>query len=116
CSLNGAVGYMTNAGYRTAVGQVILAGNALTSATPTGVTAVVLNNPADFPTATPGAGYSSPPLVTFGPPDCTPLSATCVHVQATGSATIGLGSVIEVAITNPGNGYLNAPSVTFTPT
>jgi hypothetical protein len=116
CGLNGAVGYLPPAGYRPAVGQVILVGNGLTSTTPTGVTAVVLNNRADFPTATPGAGYSSPPLVTFGPPDCTPLSATCVHVQATGSATIGLGSVIEVAITNPGNGYLNAPSVTFTPT
>jgi hypothetical protein len=116
CSLNGAVGFLPAAGYRPAVGQVILVGNGLTSATPTGVLGVVLNNQADFPTATPGAGYASPPLVTFGPPDCTPISATCVHVQATGIATIGNGSVIEVGISNPGNGYLNAPSVAFTPT
>ena len=116
CGLNGAVGYLPPAGYRPAVGQAVLTGNQLTSTTPTGVAAVVLNNPSDFPTATPGAGYSSPPTVTFGPPDCAPISATCVHVQATGTATIGLGSVIEVAVANPGNGYLNAPSVTFTPT
>ncbi len=116
CGLNGAVGYLPPAGYRPAVGQSILVGNGLTSATPTGVLGVVLNNQADFPAATPGAGYAGPPRVTFGPPDCTPISATCVHVQATGVATIGNGSVIEVGISNPGNGYLNAPSVTFTPT
>jgi len=121
CSVNGAVGYLPPAGYRPAVGQSILNGNALTSTAPTGVSAVVLNNPADFPTATPGAGYASPPLVTFGPPDCSPVGAiiggvVCTHAQATGTATIGLGAVIEVAISNPGNGYLNAPSVTFTPT
>jgi hypothetical protein len=121
CGVNGAVGYLPPAGYRSAVGQTILVGNALTSAFPTGVAAVVLNNPADFPAANSGAGYSSPPRVTFGLPDCSPVGAiiggvVCAHVQATGAATIGLGSVIEVAITNPGNGYLNAPSVTFTPT
>jgi Multicopper oxidase len=116
CGINGAVGYLPPPAYRSAVGQVVLVGNALTSTTPTGVGAVVINDPSTFPGTTPGAGYSSPPTVTFGPPDCTPLSATCIHVQATGAATIGSGSVIEVAITNPGNGYLNAPSVTFTPT
>jgi hypothetical protein len=121
CGLNGAVGYLPPAGYRSAVGQVILIGNGLTSPTPTGVEAVIINDPADFPTATPGAGYASPPLVTFGPPDCTPVGAViggvvCTHVQATGTAAIGSGSVIEVGISNPGNGYLNAPTVTFTPT
>jgi hypothetical protein len=116
CSLNGAVGYLPPAGYRPAAGQSTLIGNGLTSPTPTGVAAVILSDPANFPNATPGAGYPSPPLVTFGPPDCTPISVTCVHVQATGTATIGNGSVIEVGISNPGNGYLNAPSVTFTPT
>jgi Multicopper oxidase len=116
CGLNGAVGYLPPAGYRPAAGQAILVGNGLTSATPTGVLAVIVSDIANFPNATPGAGYASPPLVTFGPPDCTPISATCVHVQATGIATLGNGSVIEVGISNPGNGYLNAPSVTFTPT
>jgi hypothetical protein len=116
CGLNGAVGYLPPAGYRPAAGQAILIGNGLTSPTPTGVQAVIVSDIANFPNATPGAGYSSPPLVTFGPPDCAPISATCVHVQATGVATIGNGSVIEVGISNPGNGYLNAPSVTFTPT
>jgi hypothetical protein len=121
CSLNGAVGYLPPAGYRSAAGQVVLLGNGLTSTTPTGVMAVILNDPANFPTATPGAGYATPPLVTFGPPDCSPVGSvingvTCTHVQATGTAAIGNGSVIEVGISNPGNGYLNAPSVTFTPT
>jgi hypothetical protein len=121
CGLNGAVGYLPPDGYRPAAGQVILLGNGLTSPAPTGVEAVIVSDIANFPNATPGAGYASPPLVTFGPPDCSPVGSvingvTCTHVQATGIAAMGSGSVIEVGITNPGNGYLNAPSVTFTPT
>jgi len=119
CSLNGALGYLPPAVYRPAAGQVILLGNGLTSTAPTGVMAVIVSDPANFPTATPGAGYATPPSVTFGPPDCSPVGSvingvTCTHVQATGTAAIGNGSVIEVGVTNPGNGYLNAPSVTFT--
>jgi hypothetical protein len=121
CSSNGAVGYLPPAGYRSAVGQVVLLGNGLTSTTPTGVMAVIVNDTANFPATTPGAGYATPPLVTFGPPTCSPVGSvingvTCTHVQATGTAAIGNGSVIEVGISNPGNGYLSAPAVTFTPT
>ncbi len=114
CGLNGAVGYLPPAGYRSAVGQVILLGNGLTSTTPTGVMAVIVNDTANFPATTPGAGYASPPAVTFAPPPCTINTTTCV--RATGIAAIGNGSVIEVGITNPGNGYTSAPAVTFTPT
>jgi multicopper oxidase len=111
CGLNGAVGYLPPSAYRPAVGQTVLLGNTLTSTTPTGVMAVVLSDPA-FPAATPGAGYGSPPTVTFAPPPCTINTTTCV--TATGIATLGNGSVIEVGITNPGNGYTSAPAVTFT--
>src|SRR6266404_2848523 len=114
CGLNGAVGYLPPAGYRSAVGQVILLGNGLTSTTPTGVMAVIVNDTANFPATTPGAGYASPPAVTFAPPPCTINTTTCV--RATGIAAIGNGSAIEVGITNPGNGYTSAPAVTFTPT
>jgi Multicopper oxidase len=128
CSPNGAVGYQPPAGYVPAVGQVILTGNALTSTTPTGIFVVDISNAVDFPGVTHGAGYSSPPQVTFAPPtppfgSCTlPLNGTTC-VQATGTATIGHGSIIEIAITNPGAGYTNAGTagvapllVSFTPT
>jgi multicopper oxidase len=111
CSLNGAVGYLPPPGYHSAVGQVVLLGNTLTSTTPTGVMAVVLSDPA-FPAATPGSGYGSPPTVTFAPPPCTINGTTCV--TATGIATLGNGAVVEVGITNPGNGYTSAPAVSFT--
>jgi hypothetical protein len=124
CSQNGAVGYIPPANYRSAVGQTILAGNTLGPVAPTGVIAVILQaSPADFPNVTPGAGYSSPPQVIFGPPDCTSVGlvvsgfpCTAVGTQATGTATLGQGAVIQVAITNPGSGYINAPSVSFVPT
>ena len=118
CSPNGAVGYQPPAALRSAVGQTILVGNSTSAPAPgTGIAAVVLNNPADFPAASPGAGYASAPTVTFLPPtppygNCTlPLTPpSCV--QATGSATIGNGSIIQIAITNPGNGYTNAGAAT----
>jgi hypothetical protein len=118
CNPNGAVGYQPPAALRSAIGQAILVGNSVTAAAPgTGITAVVLNNRPDFPNATPGAGYSAPPLVTFSPPtppygNCTlPLTPpSCV--QATGTAAIGNGALIAVAITNPGNGYTNAGTAT----
>jgi len=66
-------------------------GNALTSTTPTGVAAVVLSD-SNFPTATPGAGYSSPPLVTFDAPTVAPNACTAGCVTATGTAGIGLGA------------------------
>jgi hypothetical protein len=123
CSNNAAVGYLPPAGYNPAIGQSVLVGNGNPITTPTGVFAVVLFPDADTPNVTQGFGYSSPPLVTFGPPDCKTAGqvitgyAPCpAPVQATGSATIGQGAVIEVAITNPGNGYVNPPSTTFTPT
>jgi len=137
CNSNGAVGYVPSATQRPAVGQAVLTGNTTgpVAAPGTGVTAVILQAaPADFPNVTPGAGYTAPPTVTFGSPAgqgaCTaantvvPTAAnpylnnplvTGACVQATGSATIGQGAVIEVAVVNPGNGYLNAPSVTFSP-
>jgi hypothetical protein len=133
CSQNGAVGFVPSATARTAIGQSMLTGNALTSTTATGVAAVIVEAPAaDFPNVTPGAGYTAPPSVTFASPAgqsaCTaantivPTAAnpllnnplvTGPCVQATGTATIGQGAVIEVAVMNPGNGYLNAPNVTF---
>src|SRR5579871_4712058 len=101
CSPNGAVGYQPPAGYHPAVGQTILIGNSTTSATPTGVLTVDLSNTVDFPGVTHGSGYASPPTVSFASPQVTNGCKTnCV--TATGTATIGLGSVIEVAITNPG--------------
>ena len=82
--------------------------------------AVIVSPNADNPGVTPGSGYTSTPTVTFGPPDCTAAGQvisglTCAGpgTTATGTATIGLGAVIEVAITKPGSGYVNAPTVTF---
>jgi hypothetical protein len=123
CSANGAVGYLPPTGYNPAIGQSVLDGNGATLTAPTGVLAVILFPNADFPTVTQGSGYGSPPLVTFGTPDCTAagqviagLTCTGPGTRATGTATIGLGAVIEIAVQNPGSGYVNPPSVTFTPT
>jgi hypothetical protein len=123
CAANAAVGYQPPASYRPAVGASVLVGNGAALTAPVGVYAVIISPNADFPNVSPGAGYGAPPLVTFGPPDCKTtgqviagLTCAAPGTQATGSATIGLGSVIEVAISNPGTGYVNAPAVTFTPT
>ncbi|MBV8294199.1 MAG: multicopper oxidase domain-containing protein [Mycobacterium sp.] len=123
CSQNGAVGYVPSATQRQAIGQTVLIGNTLGPVTTaTGVAAVILQaSPADFPNVTPGAGYTSPPNVTFAPPLVSNGFGTCATVPsagcvtATGSATVGLGAVIEIAILNPGSGYVNAPSVTIDP-
>jgi Multicopper oxidase len=120
CGLNGAVGFLPAAAFSPAVGGVVLTNNGTTASPPTGVLAVNLVANTDFPNAFRGAGYSSAPAVTFGPPQCSPLNppGTAIASQtcaiAIGIATIGAGSVIEVAITNPGAGYSTAPSVTFT--
>jgi len=57
-----------------------------------------------------GSGYTSAPLVTFGPP-------TSSGSTATGFAVLGTaGQVVSVIVTNSGSGYTtsSAPSVTFT--
>jgi FtsP/CotA-like multicopper oxidase with cupredoxin domain len=103
CNPNGAVGYVPPPGPRAA----------------TATTALYPLNVATCPTAAgcpvsgvaivdAGAGYTSPPIVTFPAP-----TGTGVHVTATATAVIGTGSVIEVALTNPGNGYTTAPVPTF---
>jgi hypothetical protein len=103
CSPNGAVGYVPPPGARQA----------------TATTAIYPLNVATCPTAAgcpvsgitvvdPGAGYTSPPLVTFPAP-----TGTGPHVTATAVAVIGTGSVIEVSLTNPGNGYTAAPVPTI---
>jgi hypothetical protein len=107
----------------------VLIGNGAAVTAPTGVLSVIVNPNADNPGVTPGAGYASPPKVAFGPPDCLGQPAgtviagvTCPAapaggwLTATGTATIGQGSVIEVAVTSPGSGYINPPPVSFTPT
>ena len=130
CSANGAVGYLPPTGYNPAIGVSSLVGNGTqvtnSAGVPisTGVQAVIIFPNQDYPTVSEGSGYAAPPLVTFGPPDCTTNGQVIAGVLCTGApfvaptatATLGLGSVIEVAITNPGSGYVNAPAVTFTPT
>jgi Multicopper oxidase len=100
CNPNGAVGFLPPAAYRSATATSVLSNLTASSTTPTGVGGVIIGDP--------GAGYSTPPRVTFSAP---PSGTT-----ATGTAVIGNGSVIEVAINNPGSGYTAAPTVTFTPT
>jgi hypothetical protein len=103
CGVNGAVGYVPPATARQA----------------TATTAIYPLNVATCPTAAgcpvsgitvvdPGAGYTSPPLVTFPAP-----TGTGPHVTATAVAVIGTGSVVEVSLTNPGNGYVAAPVPTI---
>jgi hypothetical protein len=123
CGLNGAVGYLPPTGYIPAVGIAILTGNVDTSPTPTGIFAVVFDNTiAETTGLTRGAGYASPPIINIGPPPCHPVviptssTQTGPCLQATATATIGLGTIIEVAINNPGNGYLADVPVTTTPT
>src|SRR3984957_9484464 len=130
CSANGAVGYLPPTGYNPAIGVSSLVGNGTqvtnSAGVPisTGVQAVIIFPNQDYPTVSEGSGYAAPPLVTFGPPDCSTNGQVIAGVLCTGApfvaptatATLGLGSVIEVAIINPGSGYVNAPSVTFTPT
>src|SRR6202047_572579 len=109
CGPNGAVGYQPPAGARAATASTALYPlNTLTCTTGLGcpVSGVIIVDA--------GAGYTAPPFVTFPAPDCAPLGPTCVHVQATASAVIATGSVVEVTLTNAGgNGYTVPPVPTF---
>ena len=59
-----------------------------------------------------GAGYVTPPTVTFTPPTG-PDKAT--NVTATGFATINAaGAVTGITILNPGSGYTSPPSIALT--
>jgi hypothetical protein len=102
CGANGAVGFVAPVGYRAANVSAVVGGNAATctiSATqPCGLSGFLINDP--------GAGYSSPPSVSFSGGGGS---------GATASAVIGSGTIIEIAVTNPGAGYTSAPLVTLTP-
>lgn len=54
-----------------------------------------------------GSGYSSPPTVTFSPPQA------INGVTATGTANIVANAVQSITITNFGSGYQSAPTITF---
>lgn len=66
------------------------------------VGAIVITNP--------GAGYTSQPTITIGPPP-----ATVNAIQATaGAATIFNTYLTSIPVGNPGRGYTTAPTVTIT--
>jgi hypothetical protein len=106
CNANGAVGYVPPPGPRAATATTALYPlNVLACPTPAGcpVSGVIIVDA--------GAGYTSPPTVTFPAP-----TGTGPHVTATATAVIGTGSVIEVVLTNAGgNGYTTPPVPTFSP-
>jgi hypothetical protein len=60
-----------------------------------------------------GQGYdaASPPIVTIAPPPATSAGG----VQATATAVVRNGSVVDFIITNPGSGYTTTPTVTIAP-
>ena len=56
-----------------------------------------------------GAGYVTAPSVTISAPD---LALSAGGIQATATAVVSGGQVLDAIITNPGYGYLTAPVVT----
>lgn len=63
-------------------------------------------------TASPGSGYTKPPVIVFGPP---PNQGNQPFILPTAVCTLTSGAIGSVTVTNQGAGLLGLPSITVIP-